>query len=100
MKARIYKPSKNAMQSGLARTQKWVVEYEPASSKKPDPLMGWTEAGDTLGQVSVKFDTLDQAKKFADDRGLTYTVLTPQTRRVKPRNFGDNFRYIPPEDEN
>jgi len=29
MVARIYKPSRNAMQSGTAKTKAWVLDYEP-----------------------------------------------------------------------
>jgi hypothetical protein len=29
MTARIYKPAKTAMQSGLANTKKWLLEFEP-----------------------------------------------------------------------
>ncbi|MEE9317703.1 MAG: NADH dehydrogenase ubiquinone Fe-S protein 4, partial [Rhodospirillales bacterium] len=36
---RIYKPSKSAMQSGRINTRQWVLEYEPGSRKKTDPLM-------------------------------------------------------------
>ncbi len=99
MKARIYKPSKTAMQSGTARTHKWVLEYEPEAAKGPEPLMGWTAAGDTVGQVSLKFTSLDMAKKFAEDKGLAYTVLAERSKTIRPRNYGDNFRYKPPEDE-
>ena len=29
MRARIYQPPKNAMQSGWATTHEWVLEFEP-----------------------------------------------------------------------
>ena len=43
MRARIYKPTKNAMQSGKARTKQWVLEYEQETARTVDPLMGWFE---------------------------------------------------------
>ncbi len=98
MKARIYKPSKSAMQSGRAKGDAWVLECESNASKEPEALMGWVTSGDTLGQVSVKFQTLNDAVKFAEEKGIDYTVLQDRTRRVKPRNYGDNFKYIPPAD--
>ena len=64
MNARIYSPSKNAMQSGLGKTGEWVLEYESRASRAPEPLMGWT-TGDTLGQVRLKFGTLEEAKAYA-----------------------------------
>lgn len=96
MKARIYKPSKSTMQSGRAKLDTWVVEYESETAKNPEPLMGWTSAGDTLSQVCVKFPTLKAAEKYAKEQGLEYTVMQPRERKVKPRNYGDNFKYVPP----
>ncbi|MCF8496704.1 MAG: ETC complex I subunit [Alphaproteobacteria bacterium] len=98
MKARIYKPAKSAMQSGRGGLDQWVVVYEASSSKQPEPLMGWTASGDTLEQVRMTFPTLEQAKAFAETKGLEFTVSTGAQRRVKPRNFSDNFRYIPLQD--
>ena len=98
IKARIYKPSKTAMQSGRAKGQSWVLEYENSTSKSPEPLMGWTQSGDTLGQVRLKFSSLEDAQKYAEEKGLYYKVQPTAERRVKPRNYGDNFKYIPPEE--
>ncbi len=65
MLARIYKPAKNAMQSGMARTREWVLEFEPASARKPDPLMGWTSTTDLNGQIRLSFDTREEAVAYA-----------------------------------
>ncbi len=97
MKARIFRPSKTATQSGLGKTEEWVLEYEPCSERKPEPLMGWTASGDTTNQVRMKFTSLDEATTFAERKGLEYSVLQPHQRRVKPRNYGDNFRYVKTE---
>ena len=94
MKARIFRPSKSATQSGLGKTEEWVLEYEPPTARKPEPLMGWTASGDTLNQVRLKFPSLDEAKAYAEKKELEYTVREPKQRRVRPRNYGDNFRYV------
>jgi hypothetical protein len=91
--ARIFKPAKNAMQSGRAQARKWVLEYEPATPRRPEPLMGWASAGDTLNQVSLRFATLDEAIAFAEKQGLDYTVVTPHDEIEKPKSYADNFRY-------
>lgn len=93
--AKIYKPARSAMQSGLAKTAQWVLEYDRKAALGPEPLMGWTASGDTLNQVRLKFDTLDQAVAHAEKEGLEYSVIQPQERRVKPKNYTDNFRYKP-----
>ncbi|HWB51003.1 MAG TPA: ETC complex I subunit [Stellaceae bacterium] len=91
--ARIYQPSKTAMQSGRAQTHKWVLEYEPASRRTPDPLMGWQSAQDTLNEVRLRFPTLDEAISFAQKLGLDYTIIEPHGRTPKAKSYADNFRY-------
>ena len=93
MDARIYKPAKTAMQSGRGNTQKWIIDFEPAEAKRADALMGWIGSGDMRGQVRLKFDTKEQALKFAARNGITYQLREPKTRRPRPKNYADNFRF-------
>ena len=95
-RVRIYRPAKTAMQSGTAKTRSWVLEYEPATPREPDPLMGWASAGDTLNEVRLKFESLDAAVAFARKRGLDYTVISPKQRTIRPKSYSDNFRYDRP----
>ena len=91
MKARIYKPTRNTMQSGRARVNNWVLEYETETKRAPEALMGWTASGDTLNQVSIPFDTIEMAIQFAEKKGIEYTVTPERERRVTPRSYADNF---------
>ena len=91
--ARIYRPSKTAMQSGTAATRKWILEYEQATKREPDPLMGWSSARDTLNQVRLRFDTLEEAIAFADKKRLDYTIIEPHARTPKAKAYADNFKY-------
>lgn len=100
MKARIYKPARNAMQSGRAgNSAEWVLEYELETPRKPEPLMGWTSSADTLNQVRMKFDSRDAAIAFAEQKGMEYSFQPEHQRKVKPRSYLDNFKYRPPEAE-
>ncbi|HEV8027526.1 MAG TPA: ETC complex I subunit [Stellaceae bacterium] len=90
--ARIYQPVKTAMQSGRAGTRKWRLDYEQATPRLPDPLMGWTSAGDTLNQIHLHFDTLEEARAFAEKHGLDYVVIATHERIFKPKAYADNFR--------
>lgn len=97
MEVRIYQPSKNAMQSGRAKTEKWVLEYELETRRDPEPLMGWVSSGDTNSQVRLSFASAEEAVKFAQGKGWGYVVQPSHARRVVPRNYVDNFRYVPVE---
>ena len=68
-RARIFKPAKTAMQSGT-RAPKWVLAYEPATRRQPEALMGWTSAEDTLNEVRLHFETMEDAVAFANKNGL------------------------------
>ena len=92
-RARILRPAKSAMQSGTAMTRHWLLEYEPASKREPDPLMGWSSARDTLNQVRLRFETLEEAIAFADKKKLDYTIIEPHARTLKPKAYADNFKY-------
>src|SRR5476651_2171764 len=74
MRARIYQPARNAMQSGRARTKLWLLEFEPHSAREIDPLMGWTSSSDMLQQVQLEFDTPDEAVAYAVKHGIAYQV--------------------------
>src|SRR3990170_296944 len=77
MVARIYKPSRNAMQSGHARSQHWVLEFEPEAARGIEPLMGWTSSGDMRQQLRLNFDTKEEAVAYAERNGLPYRVFEP-----------------------
>jgi len=93
---RIYKPAKTAMQSGRGNTRGWVLEYEPEQAIRADPLMGWIGSGDTRQQVRLKFDSKEDAIAFAKKNGLSARVQEPRSRRVRPKNYADNFSYRRP----
>lgn len=93
MTARIYKPAKTAMQSGLARTKDWVLEHEPEAAREIDPLMGWTSSGDTRQQVKLAFETKEEAIAYAERNGLPYTLEEPQPRKAIRKAYADNFKF-------
>ena len=93
MPARIYRPAKTAMQSGRAKTQDWVLEFEPTAAKRNDPLMGWAGSTDTKGQVSLRFRTQDEAIAYCKRDGLDYTVTAPHSSTPKPKAYADNFAF-------
>ena len=93
MRARIYQPARNAMQSGLGKTKTWVLEFAPAERREVDPLMGWTGSGDMNSQVKLRFDSLEAAKDYARDHEIEAVVLQPQKRKANIRKggYGENF---------
>ena len=93
MLARIYRPTRTAMQSGRAKTHDWVLEFAPAAAQSADPLMGWIGQGDTSRQVQLRFATEEEAIAYCKKRGLDYDIEEPQDPRLRPKSYADNFRY-------
>ncbi|MBP0443965.1 ETC complex I subunit [Roseomonas sp. SSH11] len=91
--ARIYSPPKSAMQSGLARTEGWVLEYAQGEPKRIDPLTGWYGSGDMNRQVRLHFETREAAEAYAKAEGIAYEV-EPRRQRpaIRPKAYADNFR--------
>jgi hypothetical protein len=92
MTARIYQRYKNAMQSGKARSGEWVLEFESARRRRPDPLTGWSGGADSQEQVLLTFPDLDAAKAYADREGLEYHLVPPAPAKLKLQAYADNFR--------
>ena len=92
MTARIYQRPKNAMQSGRANTDQWLLEFAPAEARRPDPLMGWSGSGDTQVQVVLTFTTSAEALAYADRYGIAARVQAPPARTLKLQAYADNFR--------
>lgn len=91
-KARIFQRAKSSMSSGRARTGQWVLEHEPAERKVADPLTGWAGSGDTNGQISLTFPTLEAAQEYAARHGLEASVVPLQARKLKLQAYSDNFQ--------
>ena len=93
MRARIYQPARNAMQSGKARTKAWLLEFEPASPRRIDPLMGWTSSTDMLSQVQLEFDTKDEAIAYAQKHNIACDLFEPHKPVPRTKSYAENFRY-------
>ena len=91
MLARIYKPAKTAMQSGKAKTRDWVLEYEPATARKADPLMGWTSSTDMDGQIRLSFESKEEDIAYAQKHGVAFQLFEPKEPRRIIRAYADNF---------
>ena len=92
MTARIFQKPKNAMQSGRAGTQRWVLEFAPAEARKADPLMGWAGSGDTQRQLRLGFASREEAVAYAEKNGVEVEITPTPERRLKIQAYADNFR--------
>ena len=94
MLARIFRPSKTAMQSGKGKTHDWVLEFEPQDARRADPLMGWTQTGDTeSSQVRLAFESKEEAVRYADQHGIAFQLIDPKPAKRILKAYADNFAF-------
>jgi hypothetical protein len=94
MLARIFRPSRNAMQSGRGKTQDWVLEFEPTDARRPDPLMGWTQTSDTSSsQLRLAFDTKEDAVRYAVEHDIAFQLIDPKPAKRIIKAYADNFAF-------
>ena len=90
-KAKIYKPSKTAMQSGVKNSKNWIIEF---ITKKPgiNPLMGWESSTDTLSEVKLEFSTKELAVNYAKNNKIDFELVEPKVRKKIKKSYADNFK--------
>ena len=89
-KAKIYKPSKTATQSGLKKFDKWIIEYitdDPGNN----PLMGWESSTDTYGELKLEFSTKELAIEYANKNKIDYELIESKSRKIIKKSYADNF---------
>ena len=89
-KAKIFKPNKSAMQSGLGKTDKWILEYETMDPTS-NPLMGWESSSDTYSELNLEFKSKDLAIDYAKKNNILFEVIEPQKRKINKKSYADNF---------
>jgi NADH dehydrogenase ubiquinone Fe-S protein 4 len=93
MIARIYKPSKTAMQSGLGNTKAWVLDFEPEQPRQVEPLMGWTSSGDMEQQVRLRFASKEEAIAYCERHQIAYQLFETPPHMRRTIAYSDNFAF-------
>ena len=94
MTAKIYRPAPNAMQSGKAKSQEWLLEFDSETPRTVDPLMGWISNADTNTQVRMTFETREEAIEFAKRNGIPFQVTEPREAKRVIKAYADNFAAV------
>ena len=80
-RAKIYKPTKTAMQSGTKKFDKWVIEF---ITDQPgiNPLMGWESSTDTSSELKLEFSSKELAVDYAKKNKINFEIIEPKLRKV------------------
>ena len=88
--SKIYIPNKSAMQSGLGKIDKWILEFETNDPTK-NPLMGWESSNDTYTELKLEFSTKELAINYAKKKKIDYELIEPKKRKMVKKSYADNF---------
>ena len=89
-KAKLYVPTKTAMQSGKGKIKKWLIEFETRDSST-NPLMGWESSDDTLGEVKLEFSSKERAIEYAKQNNIDFKIIEPKSRKFEIKSYEENF---------
>ena len=89
-KAKIYKPTKTAMQSGTKKYDKWIIEFVTEDTGI-NPLMGWESSTDTLNELKLEFSTKELAIEYANRNKIEFEIIVPKERKIIKKSYADNF---------
>ena len=89
-KAKIYKPTKTAMQSGKRNTKNWLLEFETLNTSL-SPLMGWESSSDMMSEVKLEFSNKEQAINYAKKNNIDFHVIEPKKIKIIKKSYADNF---------
>ena len=89
-KAKIYKQNKTATQSGLGKTNKWVLEFE-VDDPTINPLMGWESSSDTYTELKLEFSSKELAINYAKKKKIDFELIEPRKRKTVKKSYADNF---------
>ena len=78
------------MQSGLAKTNKWIIEFK-VEDPGIEPLMGWESSTDTLSELKLEFSTKKSAIDYAKRNKIIFEIIEPKERKILKKSYSDNF---------
>ena len=88
--AKIYIPVKSPMQSGLGKSDKWLLVFDVKDSTI-NPLMGWESSTDTLSELKLEFSTKELAIEYAKKNKIDFEIIEPQKRKTVKKSYANNF---------
>lgn len=55
--------------------------------------MGWQSSGDVMQGTHINFKSQEAAIHFAEKQGYEYYVQEPNSRKVAPKAYANNFLW-------
>ncbi|KAJ3479558.1 hypothetical protein NLI96_g8976 [Meripilus lineatus] len=94
---RIFQPTRSTTQSGTGKSTRWRIDWDilQGAGRWENPLMGWASSADYMQGTRMSFKSKEDAIAFAERQGWDYYIPSTEIKRVPPKNYSENFVYIP-----
>ena len=93
-KAKLFMPARNQMQSGTHQTKHWEIRFESPRTWE-NPLMGWTSTADPYVGLVTKFDTKEEAERFAKKQGWKLEIAEPAPVGDFKGKISYSYNFLP-----
>ena len=87
----IFQPSNSAMQSGLGKSGKWCLSNSTANELFISSVFCWTGSSNSEKNLTLFFDTLESAVRYAESKSLKFDVIEPKKRKIIKKSYSRNF---------
>ena len=65
----------------------------PEKPRSVVPLMGWTSSTDMKQQLTLQFETKEEAVAYCERKGIAYQVIEPKDSAHRQIAYADNFAF-------
>ena len=90
-RAKVYKNSASATQSGRHKADYWVLEPTVENISVKDNIMGWSGGSDIKKQIKLKFASLADVERYAKKNKIEIDVIKPKEKVRIIKAYADNF---------
>ncbi len=87
----IFQPSKSAMQSGMGKSDKWCLSNLIANESFINSIFCWTGSSNSEKNLTLFFDTLESAVRYAESKSFKFDVIEPKKRKIIKKSYSRNF---------
>ena len=90
-RAKVYKNIFSATQSGKHKGDCWILEPLISKNYVKDNLMGWSGCRDIKQQIKLKFNSLNDLERYAEQNKISLEIIQPKEKKIIIKSYSDNF---------
>ena len=81
----------NSLHLLFQQSRKWCLTNLSVNESYKSPKFGWDGSTNPEKKVQLFFETLNEAKRFAQINNYNYKVIEPLKRKIIKKSYAQNF---------